>query len=358
MNKDNIYIWYSSATDVTGKKLQEALGIKGGNKVPPATTEMVIGWGTKHDSPINFTPNTKMLNHPNSIRENRNKFEALKKLQTKEVSVAKFMDVNDTTATLINNTIPLPVIGRTKYHQGGKGFWMCPTATHVRAAIQDGAQYFQEMIEIKDEYRIHVFNDEIIYAVKKIKRTPEEFEEAFIEDEMSRQKKLAEKNNNPFDDATALHMLRRQAKNATAGGANMMIRSNKMGWKFSKVNTVPENIEVEAIKAVKALNLNFGAVDCCINNNNKVFIIEVNTGPGLEGTTFDNYVEAFNNFFEASVKKEKIQIIIKETNNDEPTTEAKMLSEQLKRLQLALNNCTNREELMTLRKLGSSVLFG
>jgi len=354
MNKENVYIWYSSATDVTGKKLQEALGIKGGNAVPPATTEVVIGWGTKHGSPINFTPNTKMLNHPNSIRENRNKFEALKQLQAKEVSVAKFMDADDTTATLINNTIPLPVIGRTKYHQGGKGFWMCPTATHVRTAIEDGAQYFQALIEIKDEYRIHVFNDDVIYAVKKVKRTPEEFEEAFIEDEMARQKKLAEKNNNPFDEATALLMLKRQAKNATAGGANMMIRSNKLGWKFSKVNTVPTEISTEAIKAVKALCLNFGAVDCCVDDKGKVFIIEVNTGPGLEGTTFDNYVEAFNKFFEATVKKVEATKTVK----SDIGAEAQLLSEQLKRLQLALNSCNNKDELSAIKKLGSSVLFG
>lgn len=353
MNKNKVYIWYSSATDVTGKKLQDTLGIKGGNKVPDPSFEIIIGWGTKHDSVVNFPTNTKTLNHPNAIKNNRNKLEALSTLADNNISVASFTDSDDVLHDLSNNILSLPIVARTKYHQGGKGFWVCPTITHVKNAINEGAHYFQNMIEIKDEYRIHVFNDEIIYAVKKIKRTPEEFEEAFIEDEMTRQKKLAEKNNNPFDEATALLMLKRQAKNATAGGANMMIRSNKMGWKFSRINNIPENISTEAIKAIKALNLNFGAVDCCVDAAGKVFIIEVNTGPGLEGTTFDNYVEAFNKFFNTPKKIEIVDIPKIELNN-----EAKILSAQLKRLQLALNNCTNEEELIAIKKVGSSILFG
>lgn len=354
MNKDNVYIWYSSATDITGKKLQEVLKINGGNKAPTTIPEVLIGWGTKHDTLINFSEATKILNHPNAIKINRNKLEALTSMRNKEVSIADFTSSEDVLTQLENNTIQLPLIGRTKYHQGGKGFWMCPTNTHVRTAIEDGAQYFQKMIEIKNEYRIHIFNDDVIYAVKKIKRTPEEFEEAFIEDEMARQKKLAEKNNNQFDETTALLMLRRQAKNATAGGANMMIRSNKLGWKFSKINTVPTEICTEAIKAVKALKLNFGAVDCCTDDTGKVFIIEVNTGPGLEGTTFDNYVEAFNKFFNTPEKK--VEII--ETIKNSVGVEAQFLSDQLKRLQAALNNCTNKNELIAIKKLGSSVLFG
>jgi len=48
MNKNNVYIYYSGATDVTGKKLAGGLGIKGQNKKPTgANVQMVIGWVQK-----------------------------------------------------------------------------------------------------------------------------------------------------------------------------------------------------------------------------------------------------------------------------------------------------------------------
>jgi len=47
------------------------------------------------------------------------------------------------------------------------------------------------------------------------------------------------------------------------------------------------------VKALKAIGLDFGAVDCCTDANGKPWVIEVNSGPGLEETTFDAWVEAF-----------------------------------------------------------------
>jgi D-alanine-D-alanine ligase-like ATP-grasp enzyme len=39
--------------------------------------------------------------------------------------------------------------------------------------------------------------------------------------------------------------------------------------------------------------LDFGAVDVIYNRaQDKAYVLEVNTAPGLEGSTLDNYVEA------------------------------------------------------------------
>ena len=61
-----------------------------------------------------------------------------------------------------------------------------------------------------------------------------------------------------------------------------------------KLSNVNKGLADEAIKAVAALGLQFGAVDCCLDTDDKPWIIEVNTGPGLEGTAFKNYVAAFS----------------------------------------------------------------
>ncbi len=369
MNKKDVYIMYSGATNVTGEKLQAALKIKGGQKIPKKKQKLVIGWGAKTSDNMTFPKETIVLNHPNAIRTNRDKLGALALMLAGDVAVAPFVTTETVEADIANGSATLPLIGRTKYHQGGKGFWACPTLSHVLDAIKNNAAYFQTMIEIKDEFRFHVFADTVIYAVKKIKRTPKEFEEAFIEDELSRQKKLWEKNNEgPFQENFAKEMLRRQAKNATAGGANMMIRSNKMGWKFSRINKLDKAVEIEAIKAVKALGLDFGAVDCCTDINGTPFIIEVNTGPGLEGTPFDSYVKAFEALLidepkvttapatptpAANMADAKVVI----GNSSMGAAKKALLQQQLGRLSSILDD-TPDNEVETLERLAKHVIFG
>ena len=295
--KENVYVWYSTATDVTGKNIIEALGCKGGTEKPNEDdVSMVICWGAKTTDDVYISNNTEVLNHPDNIRSNRNKFEALNKMAGK-VNIPRFCAAEDVKYELGSddpNTVKLPLVGRTKYHQGGKGFWMCPTQSHVENALENGAQYFQEMIEIKDEYRLHMFDGKILRAVKKVKRNAEETKEAFINDEFERQKKLADKYENNFDSDIVTMVLKRIAARFVHNWPDMFIRSNHMGWKFVPVQEEGYNNELNdvAVKAVEALGLNFGAVDCCTDIEGNAYVIEVNTGPGLSGTTFNKWITA------------------------------------------------------------------
>lgn len=286
--QSNVYVWYSKATDKTGQKLVEALGCKGG-KIKPTLSQVsaIVAWGAKTDKYVSVGT-TPILNHPDKIRSNRNKLEALQLMKAAKVNVAPFTD----NITAVGKAVKLPAIGRTKYHQGGKGFWDCPTPTHVSASSSEGAQYWQEMIEIKEEYRLHTFGDKVIYAVRKAARSKAEMEDAYIRQELEAQKILAEKNNNPFDEATAKLVITRQAKKFAQNGPNMLVRSNKLGWKFVHVKTFDKKLGDEAVKSLKAIGLDYGAVDCCIDASGKPYIIEVNTGPGLEETPFKAWVAA------------------------------------------------------------------
>jgi len=305
--KDSVYIYYSPATDITGKKLAEALNAEHGSSLPTKKFDFVIGWGAKTKDPVSLGA-AKALNHPDAIATNRNKFTALKLMKDGGVSVAPFIDaVQVTQIGKAGCDVKLPVIGRSKYHQGGKGFWSCPTMTQVSAAIEEGAQYLQNLIEIKDEYRLHTFGDKVIHAVKKVKRTAEETEEAFIRQEIEKQRGIAAKKGTAFDEATALAIITQQAKMFAQNGANMLVRSNRLGWKFAKMKTCPEALAAEAIKALKAIGLTFGAVDCCVDAAGKPYIIEVNSGPGLEETTFDVWVDAFKKQIAALNPKAAVQ---------------------------------------------------
>lgn len=368
MNRKDVYIYYSTATDITGKKLQEALGIDGGIE-EPIGKKLVIGWGTKIKENIDFTKDTKVFNHPNAIKINRNKFEALRIMAEKlnkngKTVIPEYITSDRIKEAIAINEISFPLIGRTKYHQGGKGFWSCPTVAQLDVAIKAGAHYFQKMIPVKNEYRLHVFNGEIIHAVKKVQRTDKEFEEAWIEDEFNRQKNLAEKNNNPFDDNIAKNILKRQAKNATAGGANIILRSNKMGWKFSIVKKFDECLKEVAVDAVKALGLHFGAVDCCLDIQTNPYIFEVNSGPGLEGTSFEKYVMSFKSLIgDKKIGKDidfstvaKAKEIVTETSLTKKS-EKSFMKMQLGRLQEMID-IADEDEFDAIKKIGSTLIFG
>lgn len=78
------------------------------------------------------------------------------------------------------------------------------------------------------------------------------------------------------------------------GPANTRVRNLANGWVFCREDVpVHEQVDHAAIAAVGALGLDFGAVDIKRNDQNgRVFVLEVNTAPGLEGTTLETYARA------------------------------------------------------------------
>ena len=78
--------------------------------------------------------------------------------------------------------------------------------------------------------------------------------------------------------------------------ADILIRNRQTGWVYCRDGmVVPDGVTEQALKAVKALGLDFGAVDVAYREReNNAYVLEVNTAPGLEGTTLLRYKEAFN----------------------------------------------------------------
>ncbi len=290
----NVYVYYSGPTDDTGKKIAEALKASHG-KTKPATAaikpSIVIGWGCKTDKPTNMGTSV-VLNHPDKIRLNRNKFETLKVLEKAGVAVAPFVSADAAIAEhgKGGSAINLPLVGRKKFHQGGKGFWTCLTETQLKKAINQGAEYFQNFLDIKTEYRLHVFQGKVINMQKKVERA--NMSEAFIDQHGERITNVAAKNGKKLDKDTMDYVLGNLGKRQER--PDEIIKSNTRGWKFSQITKAKQELKDVAIKAVKAIGLDFGAVDCCETADGEFCVIEVNTGPGLKGTPFDAYIVAFN----------------------------------------------------------------
>jgi glutathione synthase/RimK-type ligase-like ATP-grasp enzyme len=71
------------------------------------------------------------------------------------------------------------------------------------------------------------------------------------------------------------------------------IRSHANGWVFCRSGIeVPEYVTNAAKLVVAELGLDFGAVDVVYNRHyNRAYVLEVNTAPGLEGTTLTTYTD-------------------------------------------------------------------
>jgi len=73
------------------------------------------------------------------------------------------------------------------------------------------------------------------------------------------------------------------------------VRNHDRGFFFQRHGLdVPDGIRQAAVAATDALQLDFGAVDILYNRHaESAYVLEINTAPGLEGTTLENYVENF-----------------------------------------------------------------
>jgi len=129
---------------------------------------------------------------------------------------------------------------------GGRGI----TVHQPGVVLPHGPHTYVKYFKSRAEYRVHVFNGKVIDAQQKKKR-------------------------NGVD-------------------ANQFVRSYDNGWVFCRGGVeVPEVVKTASIAAVKALGLDFGGMDVGYNETrNQACVFEVNSAPGIEGTTLDNYEDA------------------------------------------------------------------
>ena len=79
------------------------------------------------------------------------------------------------------------------------------------------------------------------------------------------------------------------------GEVNTKIRNHQNGWVYCRENiTEPHDLRTQALLAATAVGIKHGAVDVIYNQKeNKCYVLEINSAPGIEGTTLEKYTEAF-----------------------------------------------------------------
>lgn len=239
-------------TSGSAKDLARALGIKrvheDGNYYH-YRNHIIINWGnsslpTWHNTHLD----SNWVNHPASVALAANKLVSFKILDENNVSIPLFTTNIDVAKDWIDEN-RIAVCRKTLTGHSGQGIVIAPSKEELV-----NAPLYTQHARHSREFRIHVFNDNIIDVTEKKRRN--------------------------------------------GSDADTLVRNHHTGWVYTREGLDPPNeVIVQARKAVEALGLDFGAVDIGYRNRDeKAFVFEVNTAPGLVGTTLDKYVEAFNDF--------------------------------------------------------------
>lgn len=124
------------------------------------------------------------------------------------------------------------------------------------------APLYTEYIPKKSEFRFHVFGDKVIDVQEKRKKRG-------FEDER-----------------------------------NTRVRNVANGYVYCRDSlNIPNGASDLAVRAVQALGYKYGAVDIIYNEKrNQSFVLEVNSRPGLMGTTLDKYADALIDMYKLERK--------------------------------------------------------
>lgn len=229
----------------------------------PANIDMLIRWGN-----ILGLENRKfrfVVNKQACITDAADKLNALKIFSKAKIPVPPF-------ATDKAGAIKLgyPILGREAVHSKGTDIKIIIQKKDLDVYDFQGINfdYFLKYIPTEREFRVHVFAGEIIKINRKV----------FVKKEVSYV---------PFN------------------------RSEENGYFFStdlsaETNQTLNNISEVAIKAVAALDLHFGAVDLVKSEDGNIYVLEVNTAPGIDGDELC-YVQAIKKYVESKTENTQKQ---------------------------------------------------
>ena len=242
-----LYVWPYKLGSKSAAALAQRLACKriSGDKRVRSYSK-IVNWGSGRDVEILNQRTLSILNPPSAVNNARNKLVTLRILSQSNVNVPEFTTSRQEAESWRDEETVVYARTQLESHSG-RGIVVC-TADQALA----NAPLYVKGITRTHEYRVHVGGNRIIDFAKKRRRD--------------------------------------------GGNHNEFIKNLDNGWVFCRDNvTLPVEVAYQAIKAVNALNLDFGAVDVLFKQtDNKVFVLEVNTAPGLEGTTLERYIQYFN----------------------------------------------------------------
>ena len=246
------YIYSHNPHSEGAKLLSQALGVKrikhGNSKFRGRADKTVINWGSGN-LPDQVAACT-ILNKPEAIRNASNKLKSFELFQDAGVSIPQFFKTKEDARGYLEANQGSSVVCRTVLNgHSGAGIVICDAPdTLVDAPL------YTAYVKKQEEYRYHVFMGQVVDIQRKARKRE-------VPDEQ----------------------------------INWKVRNLDGGFIFAREGVVESEQAAEnAIMAVQALGLDFGAVDLIYNQReDKYYTLEVNTAPGLSGSTLDGYARRF-----------------------------------------------------------------
>lgn len=217
----------------------------------PRGDDLVINWGNPRvPGWWNRNARTNALNQPEAVRNAINKIRTFQLLAKAGVPIPSFTTKLAEARALFKTPDSKVLCRRTVSAHSGRGIIIARNA----AALVEAPLYVK-YVPKEREYRIHVLNGVVIDAEQKLLRT-----------------------------------------GATPSDDQRLVRSHRHGWIYARNGiTPPSHRALEAaITAVRAVGLDFGAVDLGVHSKFGVKVYEVNSAPGIEGTTVTRYAAELN----------------------------------------------------------------
>lgn len=219
-----------------GKSVVKWLGTQGvqarGGNCPPSAglNSLVIGWGKA----IGYGKNVYTLN-PSPLPNKYIELIALKRGGVPHVAYSL--------------SYPGPGwYGRTLHHSGGKDF----------LEHDNPADFFTQHVEVGEEFRVHVFQGQVIKVAKKVPNKE--------------------------------------------GWHHPYIRNKRFGWRFIRgEGYITQGCRAAGVAAVAAVGYDFGAVDVGIKLDTYPVVFEVNSAPRVEGSSVEAWGTAFLDYYRQSV---------------------------------------------------------
>ena len=228
-----------------GERLgKHVLRVRPGGRFKPGYGDWILNWGNS-DEP-NWSYNAeRILNPPFAVARAANKLNTFNTLEKKGIEHVQYTSNRQVVQNWLDQG--RIVFARTIVSgSGGSGIYVIrPGEAGVPASLYT-------LYQKKDqEFRVHVFRGQVIDITEK--RRSREFEQS--------------------DD-------------------QKLIRNHANGWVFCRDGLVePYELQSLSARTILALDLDFGAVDI-ISDRGHCYVLEVNTAPGIEGRTLEQYVNA------------------------------------------------------------------
>lgn len=245
--------------------LSQNLGVKvikrEGSKFKSSKKKLVVNWGAS-DLPEEIASNCQILNRPEFVRIASNKrlyFEKVQSMPEDQQPRVPDWTLNKTTAGnwLAEERPPLLFARTVLTGHSGEGIVKIANKEELNKLPEN--TLIVKYVPKRNEFRVHILHGKVIVVQQKLKDS-----------------------------------------SVPTDSVDFQIRNHKNGFIFARNELkVPEDVFTQAYKGLEVTGLDFGAVDVIYNERRgEAYVLEVNTAPGLTGSTITDYVNAFSVFKE------------------------------------------------------------